>query len=374
MALENLPNLKVWDMATVQTLAKIHHEKLDVFLEIPKYSLSKLEVCSLDYVPKTLRLVVSMCPSVTQVEINASERLTDGDLLSLLSLKNLSNLSISGDLRRGASITFAGGVTPILKAFGNSSLQSLSLYFLNKVNIRVISELCPNLHILSLKNNFSYSTAKLEEKRTNMELPILKQLEELSLCALDSKSTIPRENLILLLSAPSLVQVDIERCCSLDDDVLQEVARIQKFRNLEYLEVSLCHNVTEEGMDVFLNTENPLKKIAIYFCRQLSKSDIECWEDHASMNNWQILFSHEEMSYAFEDFFEDEEDYGEDDEEEDDEEEDKEEDKEEDGDFFGYGNEYNFFIQNSDFLKELIAIGTHGCEDWEEFLDDEDDD
>ena len=43
--------------------------------------------------------------------------------------------------------------------------------------LRIIAELCPNLHFLSLNSNFSYSTAKLEEECTNIELPILKQLE-----------------------------------------------------------------------------------------------------------------------------------------------------------------------------------------------------
>ena len=379
MALENLTNLKMWDMATVQSLAKIHNENyLSKFSEIPKYSLNKLEVSPHeDYIPKTLGLVVSMCPSVVEVKISTSERLTNGDLLSLLSLENLCILNIGGYLGCGGRVTFAGGVTPILKTFGNS-LKSLSLSSLSKVNIRIIAELCPNLHFLSLNSNFSYSTAKLEEECTNIELPILKQLEKLSLRAIDSKSTIPRENLILLLSSPSLVRIDIERCCSLDNDVLKEVARVQQFQNLEYLEISVCHNVTEDGMDVFLNTENPLKKMAIYFCRQLRKSDIDCWEDHASLNNWQIVFSHEEYnSYCHDEFFEDEEEYEDDeDDDEDDYEDDEDEEFQLDDEELYFPDDYtkNYFLGNAEYFKEFMREGITDSEVWDEFTDGDDED
>jgi hypothetical protein len=49
------------------------------------------------YIPKTLGFVVSLCPSVIQVEINSYKGLTDSDLLDLLSLKNLRNFKMSGE-------------------------------------------------------------------------------------------------------------------------------------------------------------------------------------------------------------------------------------------------------------------------------------
>jgi hypothetical protein len=123
------------------------------------------------------------------------------------------------------------------------------------------------------------------------------QLENLRLCGIylcndcdDYLSiSIPREHLILLLSAPSLVDIDIEICRTLEDDVLQEVARVQKFHHLENLKVKECHYVTEKGIDVFMNAQNPLKKIVLLFCCQVTKNNVDYWEKQAKMNNWQIL-------------------------------------------------------------------------------------
>jgi hypothetical protein len=289
--LENFHSLQVWDMATVQTFAGIPKEFfLNQNLEIPKYSLLSLRIappyCDV-YIPKTLGFVVSLCPSVIQVEIYNYKGLTDSDLLSLLSLKNLRNFKMSGFSSNG-NVTFGGGVTPILKAFGNSSLKELSLHRLSDVNIQVITQLCPNLHSLELKDNLSYFTAKLVKewvKTEPTEPLVLKQLERLRVVG----SGIPREHLILLLSLPLLVEITIGRCSTFDDDILQKVARIQTFSNLEELRIKLCHTVTEKGIDIFMNAQNPLKKIWIDRCDEISKSNVECWERLAKKNNWQLL-------------------------------------------------------------------------------------
>jgi hypothetical protein len=290
--LENFHSLQVWDMATVQTLARIHKEFfLNQNLEIPKYSLLCLRIASAYcdvYIPKTLGFVVSLCPSVIQVEIKSYKGLTDSDLLSLLSLKNLRNFKMSSDFPSNGNVTFGGGVTPILKAFGNSSLKALSLSRLSDVNILEITQLCPNLHSLELINNLSYFTAKLVKewvKTEPTEPQVLKQLERLGLVG----SGIPREHLILLLSSPLLVEITIKRCSTLNDDILQKVARIQKFNNLEKFVVMFCHNVTEKGIDIFMNAQNHLKDILIDRCDEISKSNVERWEEQAKRNNWQLL-------------------------------------------------------------------------------------
>jgi hypothetical protein len=280
------------DMATVQTFAGIYKEVfLNQNLEIPKYSLLSLRIappyCDV-YIPKTLGFVVSLCPSVTEVEIKSYLGLTDSDLLDLLSLKNLRNFKMSGDYPSIGKVTFGGGVTPILKAFGNSSLKKLSLAFLRDVNILVITQLCPNLHSLDLFDNLSYFTAKLVKewvKTEPTEPQVLKQLERLNIV----DNGIPREHLILLLSSPLLVEITILRCTTLNDDVLLKVARIQTFSNLEELVVRGCHNVTEKGIDNFMNAQNPIKEIVLFSCRQISKSNVECWERQAKKNNWQLL-------------------------------------------------------------------------------------
>jgi hypothetical protein len=297
LILEHFHSLQVWDIATVQNLTEIHKEVfLNQKLEIPKYSLICLEIASAYYdvyIPKTLGFVVSLCPSVIKVEINSCKGLTDSDLLSLLSLENLRNLKLSGDhTSNGVTVTFSGGVTPILKAFGNS-LQSLSLSIWQDVNVLVITQLCPNLHSLDLFRNLSYFSAKLVKewvKTEPTETQVLKQLEKLRLFG----SGIPREHLILLLSSPLLVEITIGRCSTLNDDVLLKVAGIQTFSNLEELNVGLCHNVTEKGIDIFMNAKNPLKIIQIDRCDEISKSNVECWERQAKKNNWQLLIVYHE--------------------------------------------------------------------------------
>jgi hypothetical protein len=300
LILENFHSLQVWDMATVQTFAGIPKEFfLNQKLEIPKYSLLCLKIAyaycrSHVYIPKSLGFVVSLCPSVTEVEINSYEGLTDSDLLDLLSLKNLRNFKMSGFSSNG-NVTFGGGVTPILKAFGNSSLKALSLSMLSYVNILVITQLCPNLHSLDLIDNLSYFTAKLVEEWVMTEPQVLKQLERLHIV----DNGIPREHLILLLSSPLLVKITIGRCSTLDDDILQKVAGIQKFHNLLKFVVMLCHNVTEKGIDIFMNAQNPLKDIWINRCDEISKSNAECWERQAKKNNWQLLIYYQSSNELF---------------------------------------------------------------------------
>ncbi|XP_046454941.1 F-box/LRR-repeat protein 4-like isoform X2 [Daphnia pulex] len=295
LGLETFRSLKIWDMATVQILAGIHKKDfLNRSPEIQKYSLMNLEIAShCDYIPKSFGLVLSLCPFVIDVEINIVQGLTDSDLLSLLSLEKLRKLKLNGsidDCSSYVTFTFGGGVTPILKAFGNS-LKSLSVSNLCDVNIQVITQLCPNLQFLELIDCFSYFTAKLDEECVKNESLVLKQLEKLSLYAGNSSRpiSIPRKHLVLLLSAPSLMDIYIECCCTLNDDVLQEVARVQKFHHLESLEVKKCHNVTEKGIDVFMNAQNPLKKIVLRWCRQVTKSNVDYWKKQAKMNNWQIV-------------------------------------------------------------------------------------
>jgi hypothetical protein len=311
LGLETFRSLKVWDMATVQVLAEIHTEDfLNRSLEIPKYSLMNLKIASrCDYILKTLGLVLSLCPFVIEVEIHIVRGLTDSDLLSLLSLEKLRKLKLNGCERVDSYITFGGGVTPILEAFGNSSLKKLSLAFLRDVNIQVIAQLCPNLDLLDLFDNLSYSTAKLDEEWVKIESLVLKQLEKLSLFAGFSRPiSIPHEHFVLLLSAPSLTDIYIDGCCTLNDDVLQEVARVHIFQRLESLEVKECHNVTEKGIDVFMNALNPLKKIALHMCRQVKESNVDHWVKQAKMNNWQILIEFTTENFDRFDFYGEESD------------------------------------------------------------------
>jgi hypothetical protein len=53
-----------------------------------------------------------------------------------------------------------------------------------------------------------------------------------------------------------------------------------------------------------MNAQNPLKKIALLWCRKITKKNVEYWEKQAKMNNWQILIDFESVDVE-EDYYED---------------------------------------------------------------------
>jgi hypothetical protein len=290
-------------LVTGNILAEIHEEDfLNPSSEIQNlYSLMHLGfTCSYDYIPKTFGLVLSLCPFVIELEIDIEEGfLDDSEILSLLSLVKLRELKLGGDFTY-SNVTFRGGVIPILKKFGNSSLKTLSLSGSHLyVNIPVITQLCPNLQCFHLLGIETYSDEKFNEEGFKTESQILKKLEKLRIHGFvgyngSELKLFPRQHLILLLSAPQLLDIAIVYCFTLTDDVLQEAARLQKFHYLENFELIECHNVTEKGIDIFMNAQNTLKKITLRKCRQITKSNIECWKKQAEMNNWQILIEFEQ--------------------------------------------------------------------------------
>ncbi|EFX75717.1 hypothetical protein DAPPUDRAFT_107647 [Daphnia pulex] len=289
LVLETFRSLKVWDIVTVQKLAEIHKEDfLNRSPEIPKYSLMKLSIGSNICDPKNFGLVLSLCPFVIDVDINITG-LTDSDFISLTSLEKLCKLKLRGS--DSCNVTFGGGVTTILKAFGKI-LKSLDISYCD-VNIQAIALLCPNLHELDLFHNENYSTAKLDEELFKFDSQILKQLEKLTL----NEVELPHEHFVLLLSAPSLVDLKIKECWTFNDDVLQEVARVQKLQRLESLEVENCYEVTDKGIDVLIMNAQNLKKVDIYFCDQVTNSNVLHWHERAEKNNWNISI-YEESHYC----------------------------------------------------------------------------
>lgn len=305
LGLETFHSLIVWDMITGNILAEIHEEDfLNPSSEIQNsYSLMHLGfTCSYDYIPKTLGLVLSLCPFVIELEIDIEAGMDDSEMLSLLSLVKLRELKLGGSFIY-SNVTFHGGVIPILKKFGNSSLKTLSLSgTIYHVNIPVITQLCPNLQCFHLLGMETYSDEKFNEEGFKTESQILKKLEKLRIHGKiyngSELELFQRQHLILLLSAPSLLDIAIVYCFTLTDDVLQEAARLQKFHYLENFELTACHNVTEKGNDIFMNAQNTLKKITLRICRQITKSNIECWKKQAEMNNWQILIEFEQYDDA----------------------------------------------------------------------------
>jgi hypothetical protein len=196
-----------------------------------------------------MEFVVRLCPYVVKVEIFVFEGLSDDDLHSLTSLENLSTFIFSGN--RNSCVKFHGGIIPILKAFGKSSLESLSLSHFLDLDFHLLLQLCPNLVVLDPIDNVSQTDRYWAKSKSQ----VLMQLEKLRFAGDD----ISRKHLICLLSAPLLLEMEIVRCSAFNGDVFQKVAGSRNFCHLEKLNVRRRHGVTKKGIDVLKNAQNSLK-------------------------------------------------------------------------------------------------------------------
>lgn len=292
MALKNLPVLKeLRHDSIVETLAYLHQSALreDVPTDT-KYSLSALSIrMSSPYVKGNLSEAVSLCPSLSKVEIKTPDSFRNRDLLDLLPMEKLCDLTISGT--RTSQVSFDVGVAPLLRksSIGNS-LKSLSLCNFSKVNVRIITEHCPNLRFLSLDKNERFmelynADERLAYQRNNqLAAPQkLKKLETLKICSCNCAS-----NLLLLLSSPSLVSVTLENCYALTDDVLQKAADLDTFQNLEHFEVISNYRISFRGIDALMRENNPLKVIKLKDCTNVTDTNMENWKQLIRDENWQL--------------------------------------------------------------------------------------
>lgn len=300
IALENLPTLKVFECcSSAQVLAEMHKAAIEHRLpDIPKYSLIDLhctdETFSTPYTSGSLGAAVFLCPSLIKVRIVTQEGLQDSDLLALLALERLCELSIGGG--EVCEITFDEGVAPLLQGIG-STLASLTLAELPCVNVRTVVEFCPNVRFLFLLMNHAYSTVALEERRQPFSLkpiknePTLKALESLHLVCLPNtwvSSAIPPESLPWLFSSPALLHVYVKGCVTLTDDVFRKANLLHNFKNLEHIELEECNSVTKEGIEVLMNVANPLKVVKLWKCQSLARKTVEDWNKRAKKKKWEV--------------------------------------------------------------------------------------
>ena len=292
MALKNLPALKeLRHDSIVETLAYLHQTALREGVPTDtKYSLSALAIrITSPYRRGNLSEAVSLCPSLNKVEIKTPDGFSDRDLLDLLPVEKLCDLTISGT--RTSQVSFDEGVSPLFRknSIGNS-LISLVLCHFSKVNIRIITEYCPNLRFLTLDKNDrfveSYDEDERREDQRNNQLTApqkLKKLETLKIVSCNSPS-----NLVLLLSSPSLVSVTLDHCYALTDDVLQKVADLDTFQNLEFFEVISNFRITKQGIDTLMREKNPLKVIKLKDCTNVTEKNMEDWKQQIRDENWQL--------------------------------------------------------------------------------------
>jgi hypothetical protein len=290
LALSNLPELQVlYHTSLLECLAEIAQKAVDEKLLImPKYSLSSLYILeNTIYKSQSLELSVLLCPNITKVHIVWRDgRLTDADLLSLRSLENLNTLEINHNAFL-PGLTFDRGVAPLLQTVG-TTLKKLNLKgFFNDVDIQAIIESCPNLQSLTVSvQRLKKTWLKSEEMPTRN--PVSDQL-----AFLDLYGSVTTENLVALLSSPSLAHVRLSNCPSLTDEILHGAAHQHSFRNLEYFKLYHCPSVSKKGIDILFRDTNPLKEIHLTWCERIKDKDWITWKELLDKHNWDLLLSHQ---------------------------------------------------------------------------------
>jgi hypothetical protein len=296
LALDNLPQLRtLCHECLLEGLAEIARSATDQMLDLPQYSLSTLYVLyNTVYKSGSLQQSVLLCPNVTEVYLSKrTKEYHDADLLSLLLLEKLYTIEITHAMPtflfvHGLPFPIDNqmkfdGVVPLLKKFGYI-LKRIKFEGFCYVDIPTIIEFCPNLESLSL---FSCHTTQSTE--TEVERPILQNLKKLIV----HYSRISSENLVALLSSPSLLCVTIRSCEALNDNILQRAANLHSFRSLKYLNLS-CKYVTKKGIDILLQETNPLEKIILRHSPnyRITREDIVTWNKTAIWieKNWRFNF------------------------------------------------------------------------------------
>ena len=257
LALDNLPQLRILKhKCLLECLADIVQTAKDNTL--PKYSLSKIKIFR-DFCVKQNNLLPQfflLCPNVTHVifDMWERERFEDDDLLSLLSLDKLHTISITNiatvmvsqkNIRIDRELTFPK-VVSLFKKFGHclKSLEFSGIF----VDISAIIKFCPRLESLYLWN--TNCTTTNQSTATKPKSPII--FHNLKKLTIQSDVTISSENLLALLSSPSLSYISILICDALTDDIFQRAMSLHSFRNLESLLVTRCQSVTKKGIDLFM--------------------------------------------------------------------------------------------------------------------------
>jgi hypothetical protein len=207
-------------------------------------------------------------------------------------LKLIKNLVIETSFM--PSISIRGGVIPLLQVHG-PTLEKLSLTMeVTSEEVYLIIECCPNIRRLRLEIEMSYLETPEpmldcvhSSFRYSKEVIPLRMLEEIILLSADSSSPFPisRKLLLLLLFSPSLTLISICNCITLDDQIIEEACTRNSFKYLTKLKLTLCSNVSQKGVDFFMNETNPLAKITLVDCGNVN---LENMKTMAQEKHWNL--------------------------------------------------------------------------------------
>jgi hypothetical protein len=204
-----------------------------------------------------------------------------------------------------------GGVIPLLQARG-PTLEELSLWMeVTSEEVNLIIECCPNVRRLRLViKSTDLGTPELavddgvhSSLCSPKQVIPLRMLNVISLNPLNHFSPIydiSRKLLLLLLSSPTLTKISIDKCFTLDDQMIEEACTKNSFKYLTKLTFLGCSNVSQKGIDFFLNETNPLDEITVKKCGNVN---LENMKTMAQEKHWDVKWNVEYFRRDYRDYY-----------------------------------------------------------------------
>jgi hypothetical protein len=195
-----------------------------------------------------------------------------------------------------SSVSVRGGVIPLLQARGHT-LKELNISMkVTSEEVYLIIESCPNIRRLLLAMHcYLYTIPEPvldygvhSSLCSPKEVFPLRMLEEISLNSSFYRFDYSRKLLLLLLSSPTLTKISIENCLTLDDQMLEEACTRNSFKYLTKLWLFGCSNVSQKGIDFFLNEANPLDEIAFKDCGNVNPERMRTMAQEKHWNSVEI--------------------------------------------------------------------------------------
>ena len=302
MALENLPDLKVFDCNyQIQVLADMlrgpSHKNLRCLQNLTSLRNDGWSIDRIFCQRGDIELVAATCVSVNKVRIDPNVIVqnahTNATVLELLKLKKLCEFHINGDwldVMKSSELTFNGGILPLLKHFPLTSLTIENLNTDTPVNIRAIVENCPKLQTLNISCcKISPHQRSEDEPNPSKRMKTNLVLENLKTLKLRKCFDLTVEDFDLLLASPALEELSLSYIDLPIDDSLRKATNFHQFRHLQRLEFFFVSLVTKAGINLLMNDGCPLKVIKVDYCISLNVTDVEEWKGKAREKNWNFV-------------------------------------------------------------------------------------
>jgi len=240
---------------------------------------------------ESLSLAVSVCSKVEYVYIVTSDTMDSTTLLGLLDLHQIREIHVRNELGQYC-LPVRDNLGPVLEAHGET-LVSINLAEVDQIDIELLCEVCHNLIHLVLLWNKSYlapiptkhakpAKKKFFSKLLTVEIAYIEPDEE----NLFSEMCISQ--LCLILLSPGLTSLKISASRHLTDLVFSDILDENRFQSLKHLELTRCNEISFEGLEHFLISENVLEEVKFVKCEEITKRDFQNYQKTVKKRKWNV--------------------------------------------------------------------------------------